>query len=61
MVIMSTVGFVEAVILIKIDFNKISKKASEMIRFITYQIHKFLNIKFYQNIKLFLLTKNLII
>ena len=58
---MSTVGFVEAVILIKIDFNKISKKASEMIRFITYQIHKFLNIKFYQNIKLFLLTKNLII
>ena len=33
MVIMSIVGFVEAVILIEIDFNKIAKKALEMTRF----------------------------
>ena len=33
MVITSTEVFVEAVILIKIDFNKIAKTASEMIRF----------------------------
>ena len=33
MVIMSTAAFVEAVILIEIDFNKIAKIASEMIRF----------------------------
>ena len=33
MVIMSTVVFVEAVILIEIDFNKIVKIASKMIRF----------------------------
>tara|TARA_B100000242_G_C42788000_1_gene366642 strand:- start:63 stop:173 length:111 start_codon:yes stop_codon:yes gene_type:complete len=30
---MSTAAFVEAVILIEIDFNKISKIASEMTRF----------------------------
>ena len=30
---MSTVVFVEAVILIEIDFNKIAEKALEMIRF----------------------------
>ena len=41
MVIMSTVVFVEAVILIEIDFNKIAKKASKMTRFYTHQIHKF--------------------
>ena len=32
MVIMSTVVFVEAVILIEIDFNKIAKKTLEMTR-----------------------------
>ena len=32
MIIMSTVVFVEAVISIEIDFNKIAKKALEMIR-----------------------------
>ena len=41
MVIMSTVVFVEAVILIEIDFNKTAKKALEMKRFITHQIHRF--------------------
>ena len=33
MVIMSIAAFVEAVILKEIDFNKIAKKALEMIRF----------------------------
>ena len=33
MVIMSTAAFVEAVILIEIDFNKIAKIGSEIIRF----------------------------
>ena len=33
MVIKLTVTFVEAVIFIEIDFNKIAKKVSEMIRF----------------------------
>ena len=33
MVIMSTVVFVEAVIIIEIDFNKIVKKTLEMTRF----------------------------
>ena len=33
MIIMSTVVFVDAVISIEIDFNKIAKKASEMTRF----------------------------
>ncbi len=33
MVIMSTVVFVQTVILIEIDFNKIAKKALEMTRF----------------------------
>ena len=33
MVIMSTVVFVEAVILIEINFNKTAKKALEMTRF----------------------------
>ena len=33
MVIKSTVVFVESVILIEIDFNKIAKIASEMTRF----------------------------
>ena len=33
MVIKSTVVFVESVILIEIDFNKIAKIGSEMIRF----------------------------
>ena len=41
MVIMSTVVFVEAVILIEIDFNKIVKKALELTKFYTHQIHKF--------------------
>ena len=61
MIIMSTIVFVEAVILIEIDFNKIAKKASKYQVFITCQIHKFWNIKLYQNIKLFLLIENLII
>ena len=58
---MSTVFCVESVILIEIDFNKIAKKVLEMKGFIIHQIHKFWNIKLYQNIKLFILTKNLII
>ena len=41
MVIMSTVFFVESVILIEIDFNKIAKKVLEMKGFIIHQIHKF--------------------
>ena len=58
---MSTVVFVESVILIEIDFNKIVKKALEITRFYNSSNSKFRNIKLCQNIKLFLLTKNLII
>ena len=41
------ISFVEAVILIEIDFNKIVKKALELTKFYTHQIHKFWSIKLY--------------
>ena len=45
MVIMSTVVFVEAVILIEIDFNKIAKIASEMTSFYNSSNSEFLKYK----------------
>ena len=45
MVIMSKVVFVEAVILIEIDFNKIAKIVSEMTRFYNSSTLKILKYK----------------